>query len=411
MVAEEYKKLLDEEKSNVRNDIHSFHRYFGKFIPAIPAFAIKTFTNEGDTILDTFCGSGTSLVEAKFNNRNAIGFDVNPLAIMASRVKTTPIDTEVLEKTFKRLLEDIESDGDDDYEDPYCVNIDHWFRPEVKKDLLRIRKHILLIDDQTIRDFYLMVFSAFMRNVSNCDPRHVFPGYSKRLRALDAEGKRQIHVMSSYNNAVKKRIKQIGTIPNNSSTITLYNQSSKVLPKEIGDISLVVINPPYISSIRYLETMKIEMGWLGLINSQKDYIDLDKTLIGTERYYKKDLEQIECSVKIPELQEQISNLKRTNPKMAKVVAEYFNDIQIDFSNYVKVLKSGGHVVIKISDSKVRTEQIPTHEYFIKILEQQGLKFICKFKDDFDPNSRSLLTARNSYSGIMTFDWILIFEKP
>ena len=93
MVAEEYKKLLDEEKSNVRNDIHSFHRYFGKFIPAIPAFAIKTFTNEGDTILDTFCGSGTSLVEAKFNNRNAIGFDVNPLAIMASRVKTTPIGT------------------------------------------------------------------------------------------------------------------------------------------------------------------------------------------------------------------------------------------------------------------------------------------------------------------------------
>lgn len=407
---EEYKKLLNKEKEISRNEVHSFHRYFGKFIPAIPSFAIKTFTREGDIVLDTFCGSGTSIVEAKFKNRNAVGFDVNPLAIMATRVKTTYIDPILLENTRRILFEKIYADKAENFDEPYCVNIDHWFKPEVKKDLLKLRKHILEIEDEKVRDFFIMVFSAFMRNVSNCDPRHVFPGYSKRLRALDEEGKRKINVMSSYQNAIKKRIKQISSIPQNSSSVTLYNQSSKIIPDEIKNVSLVVINPPYISSIRYLETLKIEMGWLGLINSQKEYIELDKKLTGTERYYKKDLDVIKCNVMIPALQEQIKNLKKSNPKMAKVVAEYFNDIYDDFRSFTNVLKQGGHVVIKISDSKVRTEQIPTHEYFIQILEGFGLKLICKFKDDFNPNSRSLLTARNSYSGIMTFDWILIFEK-
>ena len=52
---------------------------------------IKASSNEGDTVLDPFCGSGTTLVAAKTLNRNYIGIDTNPEAIELTekRLKST----------------------------------------------------------------------------------------------------------------------------------------------------------------------------------------------------------------------------------------------------------------------------------------------------------------------------------
>lgn len=405
-----YQERLEAKKTEPRAEVHSFHRYFGKFIPAIPSFAIETFTSPGDTVLDTFCGSGTSIVEAKFHNRNAIGIDINPISCLLTRIKTTYIPEQEILDELPRVVAKINSNRNkSDLVEPYCVNIDHWFCPRVKQDLLVLKDAILGIHEPQLRDFYIGVFSAFMRNVSNCDPRHVFPGYSKRLRQLDAEGKRVINVFSSFERAVKKRAKQVSNIPQNSSVIKLYNCSAKEIPVPDESMKLVVINPPYISSIRYLETMKIEMGWLGMVKSQDEYLELDKKLFGTERFYKKDLERFECC-DIPKLKQQVNTLRESYPKMAKVVSEYFINMKQSFSEIVRVLKRDGTLVIKISDSRVRTELILTHEYFIAMLTSLGMTLVDKFQDNFDNNSRSLLTTRNSYSDIMLSDWILIFKK-
>ena len=56
----QYIKKLEEEKAKPRAGMHSFHRYYGKLIPAIPSLFIKEFTKEGDTVFDPFSGSGTT---------------------------------------------------------------------------------------------------------------------------------------------------------------------------------------------------------------------------------------------------------------------------------------------------------------------------------------------------------------
>ena len=68
-----YKKVLDKVKEEKRADIHSFHRYFGKLIPAIPRAYIELFTKKGDTVGDLFSGSGTVAVESKLLERNFVG--------------------------------------------------------------------------------------------------------------------------------------------------------------------------------------------------------------------------------------------------------------------------------------------------------------------------------------------------
>jgi 16S rRNA G966 N2-methylase RsmD len=60
-------------------DNSSSHKadYHGNFIPQIPNQLIKRFTKKGDVVLDTFLGSGTTLIECQKLDRNGIGIELN----------------------------------------------------------------------------------------------------------------------------------------------------------------------------------------------------------------------------------------------------------------------------------------------------------------------------------------------
>ncbi|MBI2092355.1 MAG: methyltransferase domain-containing protein [Deltaproteobacteria bacterium] len=56
-------------------------KYRGNWAPQIPRNLILKFTNESGLVLDPMVGAGTTLIEAKLLNRNAIGIDINPAAV------------------------------------------------------------------------------------------------------------------------------------------------------------------------------------------------------------------------------------------------------------------------------------------------------------------------------------------
>lgn len=85
------KKMQPEEFAQEKTTVWDFpvrgawatHKpdYRGNFAPQIPRNVILNYTNEGDFVLDPMIGSGTTLIEARLLNRNAIGYDVNQNAI------------------------------------------------------------------------------------------------------------------------------------------------------------------------------------------------------------------------------------------------------------------------------------------------------------------------------------------
>ncbi len=54
---------------------HSFYNYPARFSPIMAKEFIETFTRPGDFVLDPFMGGGTTLVESKVLNRNALGLE------------------------------------------------------------------------------------------------------------------------------------------------------------------------------------------------------------------------------------------------------------------------------------------------------------------------------------------------
>jgi hypothetical protein len=88
---------------------HNIHRYSGKFIPQIASRAIGILTTPGEVVLDPYCGSGTTLVEAALQGRRAIGIDLNPLAVLIARTKVTPISSGSLAALLREMTQVVES--------------------------------------------------------------------------------------------------------------------------------------------------------------------------------------------------------------------------------------------------------------------------------------------------------------
>lgn len=86
--------------TNTYKGIYAMHKYWGKKpFNEISKF-IEKYTLTGETVLDSFCGSGVTLIEALKANRRCIGVDLNPLAIKLAKVSMTVVDIDEVNRQF-----------------------------------------------------------------------------------------------------------------------------------------------------------------------------------------------------------------------------------------------------------------------------------------------------------------------
>ena len=352
---------------------HGYYTYPAKFIPQLAARLIKEHSKEGDIIMDPFMGSGTTIVEAIVNNRIGIGVDINDIAFLLAKVKTTPIESAELYQEFSRMEFDLQNRVNGQYDRflkksqkmlPRIERIDYWFKSEQKDKLSILFTRILEIENSNMRDFFLIAFAQILKSSSIWLQKSVKPTRDMNKKVLDP--------LTLFLNQAKKMIKKNSEFENLLSIKTKQNidkyrivkcDDSRNLPCKDDKATLVVTSPPYVTSYEYADLHQLPSLWFSYLIELAEFRN---KFIGSAYKERKGID-----LKSTIAYEIVKSLG--DSKKGREVQNYFSDMLESFIEMKRVLKQGGRACIVIGNTHFKGVEILNAEVFQQQFENIGFK--------------------------------------
>ena len=276
---------------------HNIHRYSGKFIPQIARSAIQLLTEPQEIVFDPYLGSGTTALEAILLNRKCIGVDINPLAILISKVKTTVLPVDELEEFRGRLIESVNIFDDGQLSFSYYDHLykgslsspedseryadlwnKKWYQDHVLRQLIMIYDVIEGIPEEELRDIAKVAFSDILRKSSNASSKYPNVMYDKNHPEKKLPLKSFIASFTDVINNLIDLSRRVGDT-HYKCQIMLDNNTSLSLDDE--SVDAIVTHPPYIAAVPYAEYGSLSLEWLGYSSKE-----LDSKLTGGKRHSK-----------------------------------------------------------------------------------------------------------------------------
>ncbi|MDN5767831.1 MAG: site-specific DNA-methyltransferase [Humibacillus sp.] len=336
-----------------------FHAYPARFIPQVPAQVLDLLGIRSGTVLDPFCGSGTTLAEARRRGLDAVGVDINPIACLISRVRASrwaPADESALMTHQAALLSAAsESDGIG----PEFVEIprlDHWFSDHAQRALTGAVRYVRAIDpEDPWRDRVAVSVSAATVRISRQES-------DTRYAAVDKAGDQQ-----SAAGAVARALGRTGQwLRTNTSDyepdsqVNVYRRDARDLaPIPDASVSAVCFSPPYPNAYEYWLYHKYRMYWLGF-----DAVEVREQEIGARPHYCKP-----------------NGLDETD--FAAQMTQVFGELE-------RVTTSGAPVVVVVGDSVIGGRTVDNGSLLTSVAEASG------FATEF-AGKRPIATGRSSFN--------------
>jgi len=352
---------------------HGYYTYPAKFIPQLASRLINELSKENDIVIDPFMGSGTTAVESIVNKRIGIGTDINNIAYLLSKVKTTPIKPILLMEELNRIEFDLQNrlngqfcfylDRTKDLIKPN-ERIDYWFFPEQRDKLAIIFTRILEITNNDVRDFFLIAFAQILKSCSIWLQKSVKPTRDKNKKIYEPltlflnQLKKMIRKHYDFDKILDTKVKE------EINTFRIVQcADARNLPCENEKASLIITSPPYVTSYEYADLHQLPSLWFGYLNELSEF---RKKFIGSA-YKERESVDLKSS-----LAEEIFSLLGNNKK-GREVKNYFADMLESFIEMKRVLKKGGKACIVIGNTQFKGVKILNAEVFQEQFENIGFR--------------------------------------
>lgn len=260
------------EDARTRGGIHGIHPYPARFIPELPRHLIDLFhpVSPGP-VLDPFCGSGTTLVEAQAAGIPSFGVDLNPIATLVSSVKIDPPQRDVAPVAL--AIADAAASGGPRLA-PEIPRLDHWFTKEATEALARLTHELARVSDRQLSDALRVALSRIVVRVSRQDS-------DTRYAAVD-RSINQNEVYAAFVDSARTLDDAFRELPARQPVSgVLTGDILTVQPDELpGPFGLIVTSPPYPNAYEYWLYHKFRMHWLG-----EDPLAVRRHEIGARPHY------------------------------------------------------------------------------------------------------------------------------
>ncbi|MBN2266807.1 MAG: hypothetical protein JW725_00505 [Candidatus Babeliaceae bacterium] len=379
--------------SNKTLPIHRWVPWIAGFSSSFVKEALREYSH-GGIVLDPFSGVGTTLVDSICKDCHAIGFEINPYAALACRVKTSfaKIDVSELAKTITDAGEFYEQKVHSSYTPqsmpPEGFKTRHTFYSDaVLRKVLIIQDFIALIQDEIIRDVFRLAFASNMVKFSNYS-------YEPSLSTRASAGREDIHDFPVGQSIIEKLTEMLSDIRLvNKKTGNLHAQARIINDTffnyenyvQSESVELIITSPPYLNNYHYNRNTRPHLYWLDLAHSPNDFKKLEQKNVG--KYWQTVREkaniELEFSLRHSDIEEKIRILQNLNPEKgiyggkgwANYAATYFNDCYKFAKGIQFSLKKGGIALVVIGNSILQGMMIQTDQYFGQIAESIGLELL------------------------------------
>jgi hypothetical protein len=414
---------------------HYLFRYPAKFHPPVVRALLDTYTAPGSRVLDPFCGSGTLLVEAVVSGRNAIGVDVDPVAVAVSNAKSRRYRADLLALSAQSLREALASLrrpaaeyenrkfndlNDAQYEKelrqvaewvPAVPNLLHWFRRYVVIDLARIRRAIHSVDvPEPHRRLLEVVFASIIRNASNADPVPVSGlEVTSHMKRRDAAG-RVVDPFALFERALSKALKMTAEFAKHArdgvAAHAVLGDATDAVSVVDGPFDALITSPPYHGAVDYYRRHQLEMFWLGHVGDQKDRLDLLERYIGRPKVPQRHPFVSEASLSTALAKEWETKMRSTDAGRADAFRHYMVAMTRCFDELTTLLPPGAPALFIVGHSAWNGSEVPTTDLFAEIA---GDAFDLQELLTYPVKNRYMSYARRNDAGISR-EYVLVFRR-
>ena len=270
---------------------HAMCSYLGSFPAAMARSLISTLSDEGDRVLDPFCGRGTTLLEARLLRRRAFASDLNPLATAITRAKNVRVS---LDDALSRIC-DLERRFDLPLYLPEALaqneNILLIYHPNTLARLCYLRRR-LLNSEKPVDQFLIGLILGIMHGSERKDGSSSYasvsmpntfsmpPRYVRRFVQLNGLKRLDRDVFGLMETKLQRLFRHgepvgpVGVVCHaNAKAISRMENFGQ----HAGEIDLILTSPPYLNVVEYAKQNWIRM-WFLEGGASSDLCKLDDTL-------------------------------------------------------------------------------------------------------------------------------------
>jgi SAM-dependent methyltransferase len=368
-------------------------------------------------VLDPMAGSGTVLAVARKMGHQAVGVDLDPLAVLLAGVWTQIIDARSVRSTASEVLGEARGTYRSlKVKDAYPVDCDvetadfvrYWFDPRARRQLAALASAIAGVTNRVVRDTLWCAFSRLIITKQAgaslaMDLAHSRP-HKKYVRAPISP----LEKFESTLDLVVQNCLRLGEEPVGPST-SVQRGDARALPLADASIDLVLTSPPYLNAIDYMRCSKFSLVWMG--HSISSLRAVRKCSVGTEAARAEAVADPNVALIIRDLR--IS--RRLAARSLGLLSTYVSDMGRALSETARVLRPGGRAVYVIGDSTIRGTFVRNSAIVRAVAESQGLRLLSSKARALPENRRYLPPPRKqvgqaALDGRMRREVVLMLAK-
>jgi DNA modification methylase len=412
--------LIDEKQNSntLRKDDSPVHGWY-RFVLSYPPHLVRQYLQEfqcgkNDLIFDPFCGTGTTLVEAKKCEVPSVGCDAHPVAALVSRVKTNwSLDSKKLRKTLQGILgraceierrhriQALSFDAILLQEERRNDRVNGYHLAEAEEKLLptgflsaRPLQRLLIARDvidtecesmaPEIWEFFQI---ALAHVIANGAGNFAFGPEIYRTKA-----KEDYDVLGHFGRQADLMIREMAEL--NAPGVknvpaTVHIDDARVLSKIPDKISAVITSPPYPNEKDYTRTTRVESIVLGLISDRKGLRQVKESLLrsNTRNIFvgDRDREEVKGFSSIQKICAQIEDRRVELKKDSgfeklyhKVVGHYFGGMRRHFRSLRPKLRPDANLAYVVGDQlSFLMVPVPTADLLAEIATAEGYRVVRK----------------------------------